>query len=89
MTAVRHIDYGDGDHSTVCARCGSSDVDRVDCYGCSGDGYLSDEDLMEEDPLWYEPGDTERCSECDGQGGWWECFACQREAIAGAQNCGS
>lgn len=89
MTAVRHIDHGDGDSWTVCARCGSSDVDRVDCWNCGGEGYRDGVDLMEEDPLWYGPDDIERCGECDGQGGWWECYSCQRAAVASAQNCGS
>ena len=31
--------------------------------------------LMEEDPLWYEGVEWERCDDCGGKGGWLECPA--------------
>lgn len=36
-----------------------------DCFHCGGDGYI---DGYEDDPLWFEPGETERCSSCGGSG---------------------
>lgn len=78
MATVKHID----DDITVCARCGSSDVERVDCGACGGEGYHDWEELQFEDPLWYQPGDTEVCHQCNGEGGWWACYACQRAAMA-------
>ena len=41
-----------------------------DCEQCAGDGEF---DVYDEDPLWYSPGDTERCNTCDGYGGWYRC----------------
>lgn len=36
-----------------------------DCLFCGGDGWL---DGYDEDPLWYEPGEMERCASCGGSG---------------------
>ncbi len=35
---------------------------------------------MEEDPLWYQPGDYEMCRECGGNGGWWQCLDAENHA---------
>lgn len=36
-----------------------------DCFHCGGDGYI---DGYEDDPMWFEPGEMERCSSCNGSG---------------------
>jgi hypothetical protein len=58
-----------GPYCTVCG----CELERELCGLCDGTGYRDDEELMEEDPLWYQPGDTEPCGECGGKGGWWHC----------------
>jgi hypothetical protein len=58
---------------TGCSKCGS-DPDWVDCWKCGGQCEF---DLYEEDPLYYRPGDTELCDECDGAGGWDICRHCE------------
>lgn len=55
-----------------CPVCGC-EMEREECSACDGVGDLDWETLQDEDPLWYQPGDTERCSECSGKGGWWYC----------------
>lgn len=47
-----------------CARCGSS-MDSAPCSSCGGDGY---HELYDEDPLFYDPGDTSTCDQCYGEG---------------------
>lgn len=36
-----------------------------DCAFCGGDGWI---DGFEDDPLWFEPGEMERCASCGGSG---------------------
>jgi hypothetical protein len=36
-----------------------------DCWHCGGDGFI---DGYEDDPLWYAPGELERCASCNGSG---------------------
>lgn len=55
-----------------CAICGA-ELERVECEACGGEGEFDWETLQFEDPLWYQPGDTERCELCDGKGAWWVC----------------
>lgn len=64
--------YEDEPSGPVCSHCGQ-DLDWEDCDLCGGEGYFDWEDLQFEDPLWYQPGDTERCEQCSGKGGWWWC----------------
>lgn len=47
----------------------SCELEWVDCYNCD-DGEV---DGYEEDPLWFDPGDTYPCDTCNGKGGWLEC----------------
>jgi hypothetical protein len=56
------------DESWVCENCGAL-IEWEDCYNCEN-GYI---DLYDKDPLWYDEDDTERCSVCAGEGGWWYC----------------
>lgn len=54
------------DYDTPCPHC-SHEVTRwrdCDAVGCD-DGEI---DEYEDDPLWFEPGDTSACEECDGTG---------------------
>ena len=39
--------------------------DEWECLFCCGDGWL---DGYEEDPLWFEPGEMDRCPSCYGTG---------------------
>ena len=41
-----------------------------ECPDCGGAGYFDWETLQFEDPFWYQPGDTELCTNCAGQRGW-------------------
>lgn len=58
-----------------CPKCGNMMVSKV-CNDCGGDGHTEYGELYEMDPLWYQPGDIERCSECNGLGGWTWCQKC-------------
>jgi hypothetical protein len=55
----------------ICPRCGCCEMFWEDCWSCGGEGIH--DDLFEEDPLWYDPGDYEICNECEGKGGFWLC----------------
>lgn len=48
-------------------------MDWVDCWQCGGKGGRDGDDLMDEDPLWYDEDDWEDCDVCEGKGGYWEC----------------
>ena len=54
------------DCDIACPTCGQSPTRSRDCghLGCE-DGYV---DLYDEDPIYYQPGETETCSECRGTG---------------------
>jgi hypothetical protein len=54
-----------------CARCGSS-IERELCGTCDGVGLvdLSDADFDDDDGDW-----SDRCPDCDGEGGWWRCLS--------------
>lgn len=55
----------------VCSACGAEMV-WTDCWECHGEGGF---DLYEEDPFYYDAGDTEPCGTCNGSGGYLECAA--------------
>lgn len=74
--------WADGYYGTTCRKChlfyayGSAPWDDGgeypddcdddgDCFHCGGDGYV---DGYEDDPLWFEPGEMERCASCNGSG---------------------
>lgn len=59
----------DTDESS-CSLCGAY-MEWEECGSCGGDGYI---DVYEDDPMWYDPGDTEMCEQCDGKGGYWQCI---------------
>jgi len=60
-----------------CAECGNP-TSWLPCWNCGGEGGWDDEYLMEEDSLWYEPGDYRRCDECRGKGGHPYCIECRK-----------
>lgn len=55
------------DYDVSCPHCGHSPIHWRDCANyCCDDGWI---DMYEyDDPLWYDPGDVERCEECRGTG---------------------
>jgi hypothetical protein len=59
---------------TVCPRCGHEPTHSRRCIniGCD-DGWI---DMHNDDPLWYDPSETERCEECHGTGIERWCPAC-------------
>jgi len=57
-----------------CARCGS-DIYWESCGGCDGEGRTAPGELHEEDPLWYDPDDTEPCHQCGGEASWPTCLS--------------
>lgn len=44
------------------------DCDYDDCYNCGGKGGFDSDDLMCEDPLWYDMNSYEVCPICKGKG---------------------
>ena len=52
-----------------CEHC-EQELEWVECDPCGGEGEY---DAYEEDPLWFDPGDTEPCHQCGGAGGWHWC----------------
>lgn len=60
-----------------CAECGNP-TSWLPCWNCGGEGGWDWEDLQFVDPLWYQPGDTEKCSECGGKGGHPYCLECRK-----------
>jgi hypothetical protein len=80
MTDFFEIMYGD-ESDRGCKDCGG-DAEFITCHQCEGTGIIDEDDLMEEDPLWYMPGDIEKCSECGGKGGFEVCVAhCQQAEV--------
>ena len=55
-------------NSNVCKHCGY-ELEWIECGACD-DGYY---DGYDDDPLWYNPGELVKCTQCDGVGGWLEC----------------
>lgn len=65
MSATEPDDVDDG-----CPVCGST-MYWEPCDQCGGEGFR---EVYEEDPLWYDEGDTKTCDWCDGAGGHWFCL---------------
>lgn len=64
-----------------CSICGCY-MDWVDCWQCGGKGGRDGDDLMEEDPMWYDEDDWEDCDVCEGKGGYFECASLPHEGEA-------
>lgn len=69
-----------------CARCGSS-LTWESCGACGGEGSTGVGELYEEDPLWYDPDDTEPCHQCGGECAWPVCLSssewCETHVLEG------
>jgi hypothetical protein len=57
-------DYYEDDYDFPCPACNNPFTRWQHCNECD-DGFI---DLYDEDPLWYDPGDSEPCRECSGTG---------------------
>ncbi len=69
--------------NVACKTCGN-DMVRQDCHNCGGEGGFDADDLMEEDPLWYDEDSYEACSNCRGRGYFIWCRECaQAERLKG------
>lgn len=68
---------GDGapEFGPPCPKC-KAEMDWMDCDTCGGQGGFNNDELMEDDPLWYEGVEWEQCETCLGDGGWWYCGNC-------------
>jgi hypothetical protein len=64
------------DHA--CEKCGSTKF-WVDCWNGCDEGWITD--LYEQDPLWYDEDDMERCDICRGKAGWYVCSTCHPESF--------
>src|SRR5688500_16388028 len=63
-------DWGiyDRDEGPACCEHCEEPLEWEDCDLCGGEGEFDWERLQEEDPLWYQPGDVEKCTQCGGAG---------------------
>lgn len=85
MTTLNPYEPDDCDAGLpVCPDCGWDAV-WADCNECGGAGEL---EVYDDDPMWYEPGDTEPCYQCGGDGGWWFCanHNCKRVTVDAVRN---
>ena len=48
----------------------------VNCHAGCNDGWF---DAYEDDPINCDPGETETCEECNGEGGWVVCGECNKD----------
>lgn len=78
IPAARHerlaeeLGQDDEEVESWCRVCGGF-MEWQDCWQCGGKGGRDGDDLMEEDPLWYDEDDWEDCDICRGKGGYWQC----------------
>ena len=61
-----------------CKDCGKEMWYSVPCWNGCDEGWITD--LHEQDPLWYDEDDVERCAICRGKGGWLVCLECHPDA---------
>ncbi len=76
MTTAEYRDF-QIEAEPACTKCGNS-KSWLDCWHCGGAGEF---ELYEEDPLWYDVGDVEECSNCDARGGYYVCANCHPESF--------
>ena len=60
-----------------CKECGDL-MEWIDCWNGCDEGWITD--LYEQDPLWYDEDDMERCDVCNGKSGWYVCNVCHPES---------
>ncbi len=58
---------------TACPSCGCDHTWTRICCHCNGESFY---DLHEDDPFWYDQGETEECRECAGTGSEHWCREC-------------
>lgn len=73
------LEVPDEEYGPPCTRCGA-EMDRIECDACGGEGGRDGDQLMEEDPLWYDGVEWEDCEDCHGEGGYWLCLSCASKA---------
>lgn len=57
----------------ICERCQCCEKLWVDCWACGGEGGTDGDELVMEDPMWYDKNDFRQCDICEGKGGWYRC----------------
>ena len=83
-TAVRSSEllgayYRGSDGAATCALC-NCEMEWECCSDCGGEGW---HDAYEDDPIYYQPGETKPCHTCNGKGGMHWCVTKDCET-----NCG-
>jgi hypothetical protein len=62
------------DRTPTCVVCGNS-LEWVECDVCDSDGFV-DHDCGEDCCCCADPEPNVICGQCDGKGGWWQCYSC-------------
>lgn len=71
--------FDEAKNTWICSVHGETDnTAYVRCWNGCENGYF---DGYEEDPLWYEEGETIRCSACKGEGGFTVCGDCNADNL--------
>lgn len=71
------LEQGDPEYAApTCDSCGAA-KEWVICHKCNGEGGRDSDELMQEDPLWYDGIDWEDCDDCNGEGGYYLCPSCE------------
>lgn len=74
MATAETFHFDKARNTWVCPNHGDvRDTAFVPCWNGCDEGYFEG---YEEDPLWYDEGDTVRCDVCHGKGGWRVCAQC-------------
>lgn len=72
MKDVNHNEWIE-EEDVTCPKCKCCEMTWEDCYNCGGEGGTDGEELMMEDPMWYDKNDFRQCDICEGKGGWYKC----------------
>lgn len=67
-------DFPDEMEKYLCPRCQCCEMDFVECTYCGGEGGIDGDELIMEDPMWYDENDYRTCDACKGKGGHYECI---------------
>jgi len=66
--------FADSEEYSICPDCKCCEMAWEECWKCGGSCGDDGEELMMEDPLWYDKDDFRECDVCDGKGGWEMCI---------------